>query len=92
MKENLPFILLLDQRTLFNLNEKTTILLDFFFNKDSAVPYYDVLKKMTKILLELDCNNILKEVSDKIKLAIVFHIDKMKFSPEIYFTFKINFV
>ena len=85
VRENLPFILIPDKRTLFDVSYKSAIPPDFFFNDETTAPHCNVLKKIVEVSSKIDHNSVLQEIRNKFKLIMALRIDEMNvFSRNLF--------
>ena len=61
LRKSVPFILLPDKRTLFDVNKKAAIPADCFFNTEITSPYCNVLKKLSEIMKTKNHKNEIKK-------------------------------
>ena len=91
IRKNLPFLLLPDKRTLLDVSKKSASPLDFFFSNDSASPDCNVLKKVTKIVSNLNKYIILKEERNILKLIVALTLMKSVSRKETYLEINLYF-
>ena len=77
MRKTIPFILLLDKRTLFNLNKKVAMPPDSFFDENAAAPHCNILKKIDKVMSKSDCNKDWNIESNFFESFMVLHVDEV---------------
>ena len=75
--KKLPFILLPDKRTLFDVSAKSAIPPDCFFREDTVAPHCSVLKKMHEVLPKLGRNNECRTNLNEFALLFALHVDEM---------------
>ena len=52
IRKNIPFILLPDKRTLFDVNQKAAIPVDCFYSTNKSSPHCNVLKNISKAIIK----------------------------------------
>ena len=77
IRKTLPFILLPDKRTLFDINKKAAIPQDCFFNEKKTAPHCNVLKKVAEVVSKMSKNKVLNEEPKAFKLVMAMHIDEV---------------
>ena len=88
IRKSIPFILLPDKRTLFDVNQKAAIPVDCFYSSKKSCPHCNVLKKISKIILESSECKICKPKSKFYTNFMALHIDEINIQSAYLFQSK----
>jgi len=77
IRKSIPFILLPDKRTLFDINQKAAIPVNCFYSSKKSCPHCNILKKISKIISESSKCKICKPKSKFHTNFMALHIDEI---------------
>ena len=77
IRKKIPFILLLDKRTLFDVNQKAAMPPNYFFNHSKSSPHCVLLKKIANTMSKMNYENNVTSIVNNFKLMMALHIDEI---------------
>ena len=77
MRKDLPFILLPNKRTLFDVSQTSDIPPDCSFNDKTTAPHCNVWNKFAEVLSKIDYNEVFQEKRKIFKLIMALHMNEI---------------